>query len=89
MTLDPFLLEILVCPETKSPVKPLSPESVQTLNNLIREGKVKNRAGCTIAETVDTGLLRTDGKVLYPVRSDIPVMLVDEGLLVEGLQLSQ
>ena len=87
MALDPFLLEILVCPETKSPVKLLPSQTVQQLNSLIREGKIKNRAGKVITETVDAGLLRADGKILYPVRSDIPVLLVDEGFMVGDVLL--
>ena len=32
------------------------------------------------AEKLDAGLLRADGKFLYPVRHNIPVMLVDEAI---------
>ena len=87
MAIDQFLLEILVCPEDKSPVKPISEPAVQFVNGLIRQGKIKNRAGQTVSDTIEGGLLREDKRFLYPVRSDIPVMLVDEGLLVEGMAL--
>jgi uncharacterized protein YbaR (Trm112 family) len=29
--------------------------------------------------------LRADKKILYPIREDIPVMLIEEGIPVEGL----
>jgi uncharacterized protein YbaR (Trm112 family) len=33
-----------------------------------------------VTEQIEGGLLRADGKVLYPVRSHIPVMLIDEAI---------
>jgi uncharacterized protein YbaR (Trm112 family) len=45
---------------------------------------VRNRAGRAVTETLDGGLLRADGKFLYPIRQDIPVMLVDEAILLDG-----
>jgi uncharacterized protein YbaR (Trm112 family) len=29
-------------------------------------------------------LIRADGKILYPIRRNIPVMLVDEGIPLAG-----
>jgi uncharacterized protein YbaR (Trm112 family) len=87
MALDPILLEILVCPDTKQSVRPLSAEALATLNRLIREAKVKNRAGVVVNECVDAGLLREDKSVVYPVRQDIPIMLTEEALSVVDLAL--
>jgi uncharacterized protein YbaR (Trm112 family) len=54
MAVDPALLEILVCPECKTPVR-----------------LVNNGAG-----------LRCDTcRRVYPIKDDIPVMLVDEATL--------
>jgi uncharacterized protein YbaR (Trm112 family) len=33
---------------------------------------------------LESGLLRADGKVLYPIRDNIPVMLIPESILVEA-----
>ncbi|MFQ5536619.1 MAG: Trm112 family protein [Gemmatimonadota bacterium] len=74
------LLEILVCPETKEPVRPAPPELLERLNAAIAAGGVVNRGGQTVAEPLQEGLVRADGAVLYPVRDDIPVMLIDEGI---------
>jgi uncharacterized protein len=38
-----------------------------------------------VAENLDGGLLRADKKILYPVREDIPVMLIEEGIPLEGI----
>jgi uncharacterized protein YbaR (Trm112 family) len=77
---DPQLLEILCCPETRQDVT-LAPASlVEELNGRIEAGTLQNRAGAAVREKMDGGLLRADGKALYPIREDIPVMLIDEAI---------
>lgn len=82
---DPELLEILVCPETRQPVRPADADLLKRLNAAIRSGKVANRGGDAVEDPVDEGLVREDGKVLYPVREDIPIMLIDEAIEVDRL----
>lgn len=77
---DQELLDILVCPENKSPVKVVDADTLDKINTAITGGQVKNRAGEPVSETIDAGLLREDGQYLYPVRDDIPIMLIDEAL---------
>jgi uncharacterized protein YbaR (Trm112 family) len=43
---------------------------------------LKNRAGQAITEAIDGGLLRADGRVLYPIRKNIPLMLAEEGIVI-------
>ena len=74
------LLEIIVCPETKQGLKPADAEIVNELNKRISEGSLRNRADEKVLETFDSGLIREDGKILYPVRQDIPILLIDEGI---------
>jgi uncharacterized protein len=77
---DLQLLEILCCPETRQDVA-LAPDAVvEDLNRRIEAGTLRNRAGEPVREKLDAGLLRADGKVLYPVREDIPVMLIEEAI---------
>lgn len=78
--IEPFLLEILVCPEDKSPVKLADAELIRSLNQKISQGQIRNRSGQVVKEPLEQGLLRLDQKIIYPVREDIPVMLVDEGI---------
>ncbi len=77
---DQELLDILVCPETKQPVRLADAELLARLNHDIEAGSVTNRAGQPISESVEEGLVREDGSYLYPVRDGIPIMLVDEAI---------
>lgn len=72
------LLRILVCPETKQPVKLLDQQTVARLNETIGRRALTNRGGQIVEATIDGALVRADGQVAYPVRSDIPVMLIEE-----------
>ena len=80
MSVSQELLDILVCPETKQPVAPASSEVIAKLADDIRAGRVRNRGGQQLTEPVIEGLLREDGKVLYPVDDGIPVMLIEESI---------
>ena len=82
---DPELLEILVCPETHQPVRPAGDELLSRLNEAIRSGGVTNRGGNAVGDPVEEGLVREDNKVLYPVREDIPIMLIDEAIELHKL----
>ncbi len=82
---DPELLEILVCPETHQPVRPAGDELLSRLNEAIRSGGVTNRGGNAVGDPVEEGLVREDNKVLYPVREDIPIMLIDEAIELDKL----
>ena len=82
---DPELLEILVCPETHQPVRPAEGELLNRLNQAIRSGGVTNRGGNEVADLIEEGLVREDDKILYPVREDIPIMLIDEAIELHKL----
>ena len=77
---DQELLDILVCPETKQPVRPADPALLERLNAAIRAGSVQNRGGRLISEKIEEALVREDGTLLYPVRDEIPIMLIDEAI---------
>ncbi len=77
------LLEILRCPETKEHVELADPALIDKINHKITTGDVKNRRGKPVIEKIDGGLLRKDKKYLYPIREDIPIMLINEALPME------
>lgn len=74
------LVEILVCPETRQPVAPASEAQIDALNEKIRAGTLRNRGGEKVESEIREALVREDGRVLYVVEDDIPVMLVDESI---------
>lgn len=82
---DPELLDILVCPETKQPVRPADADLLERLNAAIAEGSVSTRGGEAVSEAVDEGLVREDDGYLYPVRDDIPIMLIDSAIPLDAL----
>lgn len=83
VNLEKDLLAILCCPETKQSVALADDLLIQKVNGAIERGALKNKAQKPVTEKLDGGLIRSDNKILYPVREDIPVMLIDEGIPLE------
>jgi uncharacterized protein len=79
------LLAILCCPDTKQDVSLADEALIAKLNEAVSRGQLKNRANKSVTEPLDGGLIRGDWKVLYPIREDIPVMLIEEGIPLEGM----
>lgn len=77
---DQQLLDILVCPETKQALHMADAELLQRLNDAIGRGAVVNRGGRKLETAISEGLVREAGDLLYPIRDDIPIMLVDEAI---------
>ena len=77
---DPELVEILVCPDTKLNVDLVPAETVEKINLAIKGKQVHNLDGQSIKDPLQDGLLREDDKIIYPVRDSIPVMLIGEGI---------
>ena len=78
--IDATLLDILVCPESKQPLRIADADLLAELNSAIEAGSVSNRGGVSVSEALVEALIREDGALLYPVRDDIPIMLVDESI---------
>ena len=85
VNLDKDLLAILCCPETKQAVVLADDLLIQKVNGAIERGLLKNKAQKPVTEKLDGGLVRADNKILYPVREDIPVMLIDEGIPLDQI----
>lgn len=81
--MTPELLQILRCPETRQTLVVAEPAVVARLNAQISTGQLRNAAGQQVAAKLDGGLVRADGTALYPVRKNVPVLLVDEAIALE------
>ncbi len=84
--MDKHLLEILCCPVTKTPVRPVRREELDALNRSIAAGGLLTVAGAAVSSPFSDALITRDGKIIYRVEDDIPVMLADEG--ISTLQLN-
>lgn len=83
--LDKDLLAILACPETKEPVALADEALLAAVNAAISAGEVTARGGNAVDQPIDAGLVRQDGKLLYPVRAGIPIMLIEEAIALDGI----
>lgn len=83
------LLAILICPETRSPLRRADAAVVARINMAITAGKLQNRGGDKVEQPIEGGLVGNHGKVLYPIVDGIPKLLSDEAILLEqdGLPL--
>ena len=79
------LLEILVCPETKQTLKVADEETLARVNQAVESRNLVNQGGDRVKDRIEEGLVREDGMVLYPVKDDIPIMLLDEAIRLETL----
>ena len=85
MSLDKELLAILCCPETKQPVSIADPLLIQRINNAVASGSLKNKGKKPVSTQLEGGLVREDQQILYPIRENIPVMLIEEGIPLDQL----
>jgi uncharacterized protein YbaR (Trm112 family) len=81
--LDKETISILICPVTGQPLKLADAPLIAKINQAIEGEKLQDQLGRLVKQPIAEGLVRQDGKVLYPVRDGIPVMLADEGIALE------
>ncbi len=80
MPVDGKLLEILCCPVSKTPLTRLGQGRLDKLNSAIAAGEALYVDGEKITVKLDEGLITEDGKVIYAVEDDIPVLLEEKGI---------
>jgi uncharacterized protein YbaR (Trm112 family) len=85
VNIDKDLLAILCCPDTRQAVQLADDMLIGRLNEAVKQGRLKNKAQKPVTEPLDGGLIRADRKILYPIREDIPVMLIEEGIPLDQI----
>lgn len=78
--MDKRLLDILCCPRTRIGLRQANRDEIEVANQAIARGSVASAAGIRLSGPLASALITMDGKTLYPVIDDIPVLLVDEGI---------
>ena len=84
--IDKDLLDILVCPENRTPLHLADQPLVDRLNRAVAGGTLKNRVGQPVQSPLEGGLVREDGTLLYPIIDGIPVLLTDAAIPLEPAQ---
>ena len=69
-------------PKPGVPLRAADAALLARLNQAVAQGRLANRAGRTVGRPLEAALVRADGAVLYPIVDDIPVLLIDEGILL-------
>ena len=82
---DKELLSILACPQSQQPLKHASQEVLDRLNASISKVTLTNSKGSVVTEPLLEALVTKEGSILYPVRENIPVMLIDESISIAGV----
>ena len=80
MPISEQLLEILRCPASKTPLRPLSDEEIAELNARIKSEAVTYQDGSAVDSPLAEGLITEDGATIYRIDENIPVMLVEMGI---------
>lgn len=81
---DVKLLDVLVCPENLTPVRLARQSEIDGVNRRISAGSQRRWDGAPATTSVEALLIRQDNKIGYEVRNGIPVMLIDQALVLDA-----
>lgn len=86
MKLEPFLLDIVACPASRTPLRVADSALVERLNAAIDKGRLKDKAGRTVGPRLQGALVREDNTVAYPVWDNMPHLVVEAGIEMDQLR---
>lgn len=80
--MDHQLLDIICCPATHLPLRPMPAAMLARLNARIEEGSLRFRDERPVTEPLEQALITEDERIAYPVRDDIPLLLEEFGIVI-------
>ncbi len=80
------LLSILCCPITHKGLSLARRDVLESINKAIGDGKLSNRDGTVLEDSLREALVTDDGKLMYPVNDGIPVLLEGESVSLDQLK---
>jgi uncharacterized protein YbaR (Trm112 family) len=83
--MDKKLLSILCCPVTHKGLSLARADLLTSINAAIDAGKLTNRDGVVLGNSLKEALVTDDGKTMYPIDDGIPVLLEGEGVVLSQL----
>ncbi|HSM31818.1 MAG TPA: Trm112 family protein [Woeseiaceae bacterium] len=81
--MDKRLLTILRCPVTHKGLNLAKSDVLARINGAIESGGLANRDGSVVSDSLDEALVTDDGKLAYPVKNGIPVLLEGESISLD------
>lgn len=86
MALDRKLLDLLCCPISKMPVRPLKREELRRINEEIAQGHLRYLDNNAVEAELEEGLITDNAERVYRVDDGIPIMLEERAIPVRSLQ---
>lgn len=83
INVDTQLLDILICPVTGAALQHLTASELVDINKRIEAGSARHADGTAVDARLDAGLITVDGRTIYRVDDDIPVMLPECGIVCD------
>ena len=87
MALDRKLLDVLCCPISKIPVRPLNREELRRINEAITTGQLRYLDKSVVEAKLEEGLITENGERVYRVDDGIPIMLEERAIPARSLRL--
>ena len=70
------------CPETGQPLERIDDELCASLNEAVEAGELVDDNGDPVERRLQDGLVRSDGQFVYPIRDDIPNLVIADRIPV-------
>ncbi len=81
--MNPEILNMIRCPISKSDLKLITEQELESLNQGIAKGEVFDQMGRAVSEPVENALINADRRHAMAVRGGIVTLIADEAIVLE------